>query len=74
MYTLMMQAGYSYNDLIQAYNTYRPDASLKIPETRLLSRDYPLTDPGINSLIEESEEEIINKIYVFFSEMISNYK
>ncbi len=74
MYTLMMQAGYSYNDLIQAYKTYRPDASLKIPETRLLSRDYPLTDPGINSLIEESEEEIINKIYVFFSEMISNYK
>ena len=74
MYTLMMQGSYSYNDLIQAYNTYRPHASLKIPETRLLNKDYPLTDPGINGLIEESEEEIINNIHVFFSEIISNYK
>jgi len=74
MYTLMQQESYSYNDLIQAYKTYRPYASLKIPETRLLSKDYPLTDPGLDGLIEGSEEEIINNIHVFFSEIISNYK
>ena len=74
MYTLMKQENYSYDDLIQAYSTYRPHASLKIPETRLLSKDYPLTDPGLDGLIEESEEEIINNIHIFFSKIISNYK
>ena len=74
IHALMMQGSYSYNDLIQAYSTYRPHASLKIPESRLLSKDYPLTDPGVDGLIEESEEEIINNIHVFFSEIINNYK
>lgn len=74
LYTLMMQENYSYNDLIQAYRTYRPHASLTIHETRLLSKDYPLTDPGLDGLIQESEEEIINNIHVFFSEIISKYK
>ena len=74
IYTLMKQENYLYDDLIQAYNTYRPHASLKIPKSRLLSKDYPLTDPGLDGLIEESEEEIINKIHVFFSEIIHNYK
>ena len=68
------QENYSYNDLIKAYNTYHPHASLETPEARLLSKDYPLTDPGLDSLIEESEEDIINNIHVFFSKIISNYK
>jgi len=74
VHALMTQENYSYNDLIKAYNTYHPHASLETPEARLLSKDYPLTDPGLDSLIEESEEDIINNIHVFFSKIISNYK
>lgn len=74
MRALMMQGSYSYNDLIQAYNTYRPNASLNYPESRLLSKDYPLTDPGLDGLIDETEEEIIDNIHVFFSKIIGNYK
>lgn len=74
MHALMIQKSYSYNDLIQAYNTYRPNASLNYPESRLLSKDYPLTDPGLDGLIDKTEEEIIDNIYVFFSEIIANYK
>lgn len=74
MRSLMTQGSYSYNDLIRAYKTYRPYASLNYPESRLLSKDYPLTDPGLDGLIEESEEEIINNIHVFFTKIIGDYK
>lgn len=74
MQTLMMHEDYTYTDLINAYNRYRPHTSLMIPEARLLSKNYPLTDPGLDGLTDESEEEIIDNIHVFFSKIIGNYK
>lgn len=72
MYTLFTQANYSYEDLEQAYNEYRPTASLTIARSRLLNADYPLTDPGLEGLTNEPESKIIERINRFFSDIISN--
>jgi len=74
MHAFMSQGGYAYQDVIDAYKIYRPYASLKIPEKHLLSKDYPLTDPGFDGLIEKSEQDIIDSLHHFFSELIGQYK
>lgn len=74
MLTLMKQGRYTYADLVDAYITYRPGASLQIPKQRLLNTDYPLTDPGLEGLTDESEEEIIEKIHQFFARIINVYE
>ena len=74
MHALMSQEGYSYNDVLDAYKTFRPYASLKISENRLLSKDYPLTDPGLEGLTKKSEHEIVENIHNFFFELIAQHK
>lgn len=74
MNVLLALGHYSYEDLILAYTTYRPGTSLEIPKKRLLSTDYPLTDPGFSGLVDASEVEIISKIHGYFTDLISNYE
>lgn len=70
MYTLFGSKQFSYADLVRAYKTYRPDASLDIPKQRLLDRDYPLTDPGLSGLVDEPEADIINRIHQYLSTVV----
>lgn len=70
MYTLLASKQFSYADLVRAYKTYRPGASLEIPKQRLLDTDYPLTDPGLSGLVDEPEADIINRIYHYFSTVV----
>lgn len=70
MYTLLASKHFSYADLIRAYKTYRPGASLEIPKQRLLDTNYPLTDPGLSALIDEPEADIIKRIYLYFSTVV----
>lgn len=74
MHAFMSQGGYAYQDVIDAYKTYRPYVSLQIPENHLLSKDYPLTDPGLDGLIKKSEQDIVDSLHHFFSELIDQYK
>lgn len=74
MMTLMSSNHYSYDDLVKSYKAYRPGASLQIPKQRLLSKDYPLTDPGLDGLTGESEEETIETIHSFFTNLIRKYE
>ena len=70
MYTLLASKHFSYANLVHAYKTYRPGASLEIPKQRLLDRDYPITDPGLSGLVDEPEADIVNRIYHYFSTII----
>ncbi len=70
MYTLLASKQFSYADLVRAYKTYRPGASLEIPKQRLLNTDYPITDPGLSSLVDEPEADIIGRIYHYFSTVV----
>lgn len=72
MYTLLSSNQFSYEDLIRTYETYRPNTSLEIPKQRLLSTDYPLTDPGLVGLVDESESEIINRINLYFTNVVQH--
>lgn len=74
MQVLMTQGGFTYQDMVSAYETYRPNASLEIAESRLLSKDFPLTDPGLHELTEKPEKEIIDEIHDFFSQLIADRK
>jgi len=70
MHALLQRDTFSFSDVIQAYNTYRPHTDLKIPIKRLLSSDYPLTDPGLFSLIDEEEEDTCRRIQEYFINLI----
>jgi len=70
MKTMLELEQFSYEDLIEAYRIYRPGTSLDFPKKRLLSTDYPLTDPGLLGLLEEDETVIITEIQSYFDELI----
>lgn len=63
---------FSYEDLIHAYKAYRPSTSLEIPKKRLLSTNYPLTDPGLMGLIEEDEQITIDRVHHYFDNLLKN--
>jgi hypothetical protein len=73
MYALLLLDDFSYADVVKAFKTFRPHADLKIPIKRLLSSDYPLTDPGLSGLIKEEEEETIRRIQEYFEKVIDLY-
>ncbi len=70
MHALLQHDDFSYADVVDAYNTYRPYTDLKIPFNRLRGSDYPLTDPGLSGLIGEDEEETIKRIHEYFIKLI----
>ena len=74
MKALMDREEFTYDDLVQAYKKYRPGTSLIIPKQRLLSTDYPLTDPGLSGLTNESETEVIHRIHRYFTDLINEFE
>jgi len=72
IYTFFSRDHYNINDLKEIYQLHRPNTSIQIPIDRLLNTDYPLTDPGLDGLIEESESEIIDMMHKFFMTHINN--
>ena len=70
MHALLQLDAFSYEDMILAFKAYRPYTDLKIPIKRLLSSDYPLTDPGLSGLIDEDEEDTMRRIQKYFINLI----
>jgi len=71
MHTLLQLDRFTFADMIQAYNKYRPYTDLNIPFNRLRNSDYPLTDPGLSSLIDKkNEEETLSEIQKYFIKII----
>ncbi len=66
MHALLQRDDFSYADVVEAFKAYRPYTDLQIPINRLLSTDYPLTDPGLSGLIDEDEEETKRRIQDYF--------
>ena len=56
--------------MVQAFKAYRPYTDLKIPYNNLRSSDYPLTDPGLSGLIDEEEEDTIERIQEYFIKLL----
>ncbi len=70
MHVLLQLDAFSFADMVQAFKVYRPYTDLNIPIKRLLSSDYPLTDPGLSALIDETEEDVCKKIQEYFINLI----
>lgn len=70
MHALLQRDEFSYADVVEAYNSYRPHTDLKIPFNRLRGSDYPLTDPGLSGLIDEEEEDICRRIQEYFIKLL----
>lgn len=71
MKTFFEKPDFSYQDLITAFQKYRPGTSLEIPKKRLLNSDYPLADPGLMGLVEQDEAVIIGEIKKYFTELLA---
>ena len=70
MYALLQRDDFCYAGVVEAFKTYRPHTDLKIPINRLLSTDYPLTDPGLSGLIDEEEEETMRRVHEYFINLL----
>ncbi len=70
MYALLQRDDFCYADVVEAFKTYRPHTDLKIPINRLLSTDYPLTDPGLSGLIDEEEEDTMRRVHEYFINLL----
>ena len=71
MHALLQLDDFSYADVIKAFKTFRPHTDLKIPINRLLSTNYPLTDPGLSGLIDEEEEDTMRRIQEYFINLMA---
>ena len=70
MHALLQRDDFCYADVVEAFKTYRPHTDLKIPINRLLSTDYPLTDPGLSGLIDEEEEDTMRRVHEYFINLL----
>ena len=70
MYVLLQRDDFSYEDMVKAFKLYRPYTDLQIPIKRLLSADYPLTDPGLSGLIDEKEVDTMKKVQDYFISLL----
>lgn len=70
MHALLQRDDFRYTDVVEAFKTYRPHTDLKIPINRLLSTDYPLTDPGLSGLIDEEEEDTMKRVHEYFINLL----
>ncbi len=72
MHVLLQRDDFSYADVVKAFKAYRPHTDLKIPINRLLSTNYPLTDPGLSGLINETEENTVKRIHEYFINLLGS--
>ena len=70
MHALLQRENFSYADVVEAFKVYRPYTDLKIPYNRLRSSDYSLTDPGLSGLIDEDEEDTMERIQEYFIKLL----
>jgi predicted nucleotidyltransferase component of viral defense system len=70
MYALLQRDDFCYADVVEAFKRYRPHTDLNIPINRLLSTDYPLTDPGLSGLIDEEEEDTMRRVHEYFINLL----
>jgi predicted nucleotidyltransferase component of viral defense system len=70
MHALLQLDAFSYEDILHAFKTYRPHTDLNLPINNLLNSEYPLTDPGLDGLIDEEEEDTMKRIQEYFINLL----